>query len=277
MIHGDVNDYNLLVGDDGTRLVGLFDFGDMIETFTICELAIALAYASLGESDPMAVAAEIVASYHQIFPLQELELEVLLPLVCGRLATSCMFAAERRAAGSTEAYHFATEEPAWAALEQLIEISPVTAVQRWRAVCDLGVDKDAGSPPEALRDARRRLIGPSLSLAYQQPLKIVRGRGQYLYDHRGRPYLDLVNNVCHVGHCHPRVVAAGTDQMARLNTNTRYLYDGLTDYAARLVATFPEPLKVCFFVCSGSEANELALRLARTHTGRRNLIVLEGA
>jgi 4-aminobutyrate aminotransferase-like enzyme len=104
-----------------------------------------------------------------------------------------------------------------------------------------------------------------------------RGSGQYLYDDRGRPYLDLVNNVCHVGHCHSRVVKAGQRQMARLNTNTRYLYDELTQYAERLAATLPAPLDTCFFVNSGTEANDLALRIARTHTARQHLLVVDGA
>jgi 4-aminobutyrate aminotransferase-like enzyme len=100
---------------------------------------------------------------------------------------------------------------------------------------------------------------------------------QYLYDDAGRRYVDAYNNVPHVGHCHPRVVRAGQAQMAVLNTNTRYLSDLLTDYAERLVATLPAPLRVCYFVNSASEANELALRLARAHTGRRDMIVLDAA
>lgn len=105
----------------------------------------------------------------------------------------------------------------------------------------------------------------------------MRGWKQYLYDEEGRVYLDGVNNVCHVGHCHPHVVKAGQQQMALLNTNTRYLHEHLVRYAQRLCATLPEPLSVCFFVCSGSEANELALRLARTHTGRQDIIVVDAA
>src|SRR5262249_9815719 len=96
-------------------------------------------------------------------------------------------------------------------------------------------------------------------------------------DEEGRRYLDAYNNVPHVGHCHPRVVEAGRRQMSTLNTNTRYLYDLINQYAARLCATLPEPLSVCFFVNSGSEANELALRLARARTGRRDMIALEAA
>ena len=125
--------------------------------------------------------------------------------------------------------------------------------------------------------ARRRLLGRNLSIAYRNPVKIVRGSMQYLYDEEGREYLDAYNNVAHVGHCHPRVVKAGQDQMAVLNTNTRYLSDLINQYAERLVATLPEPLNVCFFVNSGSEANELALRLARAHTNAADLIVLDHA
>ena len=127
-----------------------------------------------------------------------------------------------------------------------------------------------------LLGARHRLLGPSLSISYRSPLEIVRGKGAYLYDDGGQPYLDCVNNVAHVGHAHPRVVQAGLEQMTVLNTNTRYLHDSLTEYARRLAATLPDPLGVCFFVCTGSEANELALRMARTRTGREGMVVLEG-
>lgn len=135
----------------------------------------------------------------------------------------------------------------------------------------------AGRSVEQIRRARAAHIGKGLSISYQHPLKIVRGWMQYLYDEDGRAYLDAVNNVSHVGHCHPRVVKAGQEQMAVLNTNTRYLHDYLVEYAERLYATLPEPLSVCFFVCSGSEANELALRLARAHTQRKDMIVVDVA
>ena len=130
---------------------------------------------------------------------------------------------------------------------------------------------------DQILEIRRRHVGHNLSVSYSEPHKIVRGEGQYLFDDHGRRYLDLVNNVCHVGHCHPHVVAAGSNQMAELNTNTRYLHDNLADYALKLTATFPAPLSVCFFVCTGTEANDLALRLSRTHTGTKEIIVLEHA
>src|ERR1700739_360610 len=104
-----------------------------------------------------------------------------------------------------------------------------------------------------------------------------RGWRQFLYDDTGRAYLDVYNNVPLVGHSHPRVVEAVQRQIALLNTNTRYLHDNVLRYAERLTQLLPAPLKVCYFLNSGSEANELALRLARTHTGREDLIVLEHA
>src|SRR6266700_2717999 len=120
--------------------------------------------------------------------------------------------------------------------------------------------------------ARRALLGKNLSISYEPPLKIVRGWMQYLYDDTGRAYLDVYNNVPLVGHSHPRVVKAVQEQLALLNTNTRYLHDNVNRYAERLTRLLPEPLRVCYFVNSGSEANELALRLARAHTGREDII-----
>jgi 4-aminobutyrate aminotransferase-like enzyme/Ser/Thr protein kinase RdoA (MazF antagonist) len=125
--------------------------------------------------------------------------------------------------------------------------------------------------------ARREVIGGNLSIAYREPVKIVRGWMQHLYDDEGRRYLDAYNNVPHVGHCHPRVVDAAVTQMRVLNTNTRYLNDLLAEYADRLLATLPPALDICYILNSASEANELALRLSRAYTGSRDMIVLEAA
>ena len=136
------------------------------------------------------------------------------------------------------------------------------------------------SPKPTRSDLLRRrqaALNPALSLSYQQPLKIARAYLHHLYDEDGQPYLDCVNNVSHVGHGHPRVIRAAQDQTALLNTNTRYLHDTIVEYAEALTATLPEPLSVCFFVNSGSEANELALRLATAYTGGTNFIVIDHA
>jgi 4-aminobutyrate aminotransferase-like enzyme/Ser/Thr protein kinase RdoA (MazF antagonist) len=154
----------------------------------------------------------------------------------------------------------------------------------WRSICpdpNLILGRRGGvsarSPRTDIAARRRTVMSRALSLSYREPLHIVRGEGAYLYDADGREYLDLVNNVAHVGHCHPRVVEAGAAQMRALNTNTRYLHQSVIDYARRLAATLPDPLSVCFFVNSGSEANDLALRLAYAHTRREQVIVLDHA
>jgi 4-aminobutyrate aminotransferase-like enzyme/Ser/Thr protein kinase RdoA (MazF antagonist) len=145
----------------------------------------------------------------------------------------------------------------------------------------LGIPAERFPQPEPTSaetlSARRTLLGKNFSISYEQPLKIVRGWMQYLYDDTGRAFLDVYNNVPLVGHSHPGVAAAVQEQIALLNTNTRYLHDNVNRYAERLTRLLPEPLRVCYFVNSGSEANELALRLARAQTGREDVILLEHA
>ncbi len=534
VIHNDANDYNVLVGGgDGDVLardqsvVGLLDFGDMVHTVVVAEVAVATAYALLGTPDPLAAAASVVGGYHGALPLDEAEIAALWDLVCMRLAMSVCHAAHQRRSQPANDYLSISEAPAWAALEQLAAIHPRLAhyalrdacglpacpqaaeVERWlraragsfapvvgveltsgtvhhvdlsigsplltsdllsrddahqvgaaivaeiagtdarvgagtgaragarvgaggyaevraiysgpqfatdgsptgeRRTVHLGVDlfvppgtpvlaplvgtvhafhdnaerhdygpvimlrhetaegtpfftlyghlsresltgkaigaavaagesiatvgappvngdwpphlhlqlivdpldldvdfpgvaapsrrgiylsvspdpnlllgipADRLAPPACRREQtlaeRRERIGRNLSISYRRPLKIVRGLGSYLFDDDGRAYLDCVNNVAHVGHCHPRVVAAGQRQMAVLNTNTRYLHDAIVEYARRLTATLPGPLSVCFFVNSGSEANDLALRLARAATGESDVITLDVA
>jgi len=129
---------------------------------------------------------------------------------------------------------------------------------------------------ERTAELRKKHIGPSCKLFFKQdPLKIVRAQAQYMYDEEGNAFLDCINNVCHVGHCHPTVVKAGQQQMAQLNTNSRFLHDNLTNYAERLTSTLPGNLSVAFLVNSGSEANDLALRLAHEHTGNKDVITLD--
>ncbi len=142
-------------------------------------------------------------------------------------------------------------------------------------------EKPAELPARQILDYRHEHLGKNLSVSYSKPLKMMRGWRQYLFDDTGRRYLDTVNNVAHVGHEHPRVVRAGQRQMAVLNTNTRYLHDNIVRFTEELLATFPaQPsptgaLEVAFLVNSGSEANELAMRLAKTFSGQKDMIVVE--
>ncbi len=133
-------------------------------------------------------------------------------------------------------------------------------------------------PEDEARIARRTaLLGPAYRLFYETPVHLVRGEGVWLYDRDGNAYLDTYNNVASVGHCHPRVVAAMADQAATLATHTRYLHDAVLDYAERLLAHFPAPLTHVMFTCTGSEANDLALRIARAKTGGTGIIVTDNA
>ncbi|MCB0596346.1 MAG: aminotransferase class III-fold pyridoxal phosphate-dependent enzyme [Lewinellaceae bacterium] len=156
----------------------------------------------------------------------------------------------------------------------------------WKSICPnpeplAGLPEGASRPareelsPEAVLSKRHSLLGRSLSVSYHRPLHVVRGYMQYLYDAGGRRYLDTVNNVPHVGHQHPLVVRAAKQQMELLNTNTRYLHTHIVRFAEELLAKLPPELSVVHFVNSGSEANELALRLARAYTSQRDMVVVE--
>ena len=274
VVHNDANDYNVLVSPPGTpkrQIIAILDYGDMVYTATICELAIALAYVMLDKPDPIGAAAQVVTAYNETYPLTEPEIDVLYTLAMTRLCCSVCFAAKQSRAAPNNKYLNISNAPVWALLEKLATIPFDWPRQVFRYACGLPLSKEQSSLPrrkqEELLVSRKKHLGLSLSLSYCSPLHIVCGSRQYLYDADGRRYLDCVNNVAHVGHSHPYVVRAASEQMAILNTNTRYLHQHLIEYSERLTAMLPDPLSVVYLVCSGSEANELALRLARTHTG----------
>lgn len=143
----------------------------------------------------------------------------------------------------------------------------------WQVLTGKSCPQVPGRTGSEIVDIRRRHLGKNLSISYKEPIVVLRGYRQYLIGHDGRHYLDTVNNVAHVGHEHPRVVKAGQRQMAVLNTNTRYLHRNIVDFTEAFLRTLPPSLDVLFMVNSGSEANELAIRLARTYTGQYDMIV----
>ena len=509
IIHGDVNDHNVLVSLDKEgqpRISGIIDLGDAHSAPRVFDLAISIAYGIIGTVDPLLAASEITRGYYAVQPLLDIEIDVLMTLVCARLGQSVCIASLRRNHGDTDPYHLISEAGAWKTLLLLAEIprqvstgtlrqacgleacSKSVQLRKWldsqsfedvltlpedpnalgildlsisspdltgrdsgdtedftnrvsqkmrsngltlgigrfmeprgfyiadafegrlgdpreRRTIHLGIDLfqepgtaihaplagrvhtvrenqnrldygptvilehsapsglfwtlyghlerasvenlkagdsiDAGQliarigtypengdwpphlhfqiitdlmgfegnfpgvalprdsnvwtsfcpdpnlilnlpsettymEPKGLFERRRQVLSPNLSLSYETPIHIVRGKGSYLFDVLGRSYLDCVNNVAHVGHEHPHVVGAGQKQMGVLNTNSRYLHSAIIEYAERLSKLFPEPLSVCLFVNSGSEANELALRIARTYTSGTGIAVLEG-
>ena len=126
-----------------------------------------------------------------------------------------------------------------------------------------------------LLQRRARLLGPNTSTFYDDPVHLVKGEGVWVWDADGNRYLDCYNNVPHVGHCHPHVVEAICRQAATLNTHTRYLHEGILDYVERLTATFDDPLSTAIMTCTGSEANDIALRMLETVTGKRGVIATD--
>lgn len=273
-IHNDANDYNILVRQN--RMCGLIDFGDMVFTTLVNNLAVACTYAMLAKNDPLAAAVQVVKGYHAQYPLQETEIDLLYYLIAGRLCISVGKSALNAARNSDNAHHYITEEPAWKLLYQLIEINPVKAVRAFRAACGMNLHDLDPDYAELLAN-RKQFVGRNLSISYKKKLKIVKGALQYLYDDLGNTYVDCVNNVSHIGHCHPVLVKAMQKQIATLNTNTRYLNDHLVEYAKMLTATLPSKLSVCYFTNSGSEANDLAIRMSRHFTRQQDVIVLDHA
>ena len=289
VIYGDANDHNVLVSPESSKpreVVSVIDFGDLHTGLTVAEPAVAAAYAILGKDDPLAAACSVLAGYHRRIPLNGDEVAAFFSLMATRLAVSVVNSAHRKSLITDDPYVTVTELAAWAALERLAQIPLSLANDRLRAARfssgtaassnATGLTRPLPTLEQSL-SVRQKYFSSNLSLSYDRPLKIVRGWMQYLYDDTGRAFLDVYNNVPLVGHSHPRVVRAVQEQVALLNTNTRYLHDNILQYAERLTALLPPSLRVCFFVNSGSEANELALRLARTHTGREDIIVLEHA
>ena len=271
IIHSDANDWNLVVRRG--QVAGIIDFGDMVYSSLINELATAIAYAILGKLEPVEWACHIIEGYNEILPLEDKEVELLYYLIATRLCTSVCSSAYNKTRYPDNEYITVSEKPAWEMLERWVSISPIQATNEFRRATSLR--KRVYLTPKKALNKRWKYISKSLSVSYSRPIEMVKAAFQYMYDAAGRTYLDARNNIPHVGHCHPSVVQAGQRQMAMLNTNTRYLYNQLNDYSEKLLAKFPKPLNKVFFVNSGSAASDLAIRLAHTYTGRRKIMVVE--
>ena len=271
IIHCDANDWNVIT--DGQVVNGIFDFGDMTYSWVINELAIGITYAMMNKEEPLAAACEVIKGYHKELPLQEVELEVLYYLVGARLCTSVCNSAYGKKTKPDSDYVVISEKAAWDLLHKWISISPIKACRQFMKTA--GFSLSDTDHREQLLKKRDDYLSKSLSLSYSRPIHMDRAAFQYMFDTRGNTFLDAYNNIMLVGHCHPKVVSDGQKQLARMNTNTRYLYDIIYEYAEKLLSKFPEPLNKVFFVNSGSEASDLALRMARHHTSRNRILALE--
>lgn len=271
IIHNDANEWNVLA--KGDEICGLIDFGDLAYSPMIQELAVAITYAVYDMDEPLDWAALILKAYHQIIPLQEIELHLLYYLIAARLCISVCNSAQSRLNQPENEYTGISEKHAWRMLEKWLSISPAGAENHFRKALKFPVHK----PPsiQSRLQKRKSTLSKALSISYQKPIYMEKAAFQYMYDAYGNAFLDAYNNIPHVGHSHPKVVEAGRKQMARLNTNTRYIFDLLTDYAERLLDKFPPSLNKVFFVNSGSAASDLAIRMAKHYTGRETMMVME--
>lgn len=271
IIHNDANEWNILVQNG--KISGIIDFGDLAHTFLINELAIAITYACYDKKKPLESAVIILEAYHEILPLEEDELRVLYYIIAARLCTSVCNSAHARKMNPSNTYASVSEKSAWAMLHKWLAINPIKAENEFRKAAGFSIHKNTSIQDIIKR--RQQHISSILSMSYKEPIHMSRAAFQYMYDTSGNTFLDAYNNIPHVGHSHPKVVNAGKKQMAKLNTNTRYLYDELAAYAEKLLSYFPKELNRVFFVNSGSAASDLAIRMANAHTGFHHLMVME--
>ena len=287
-IHGDCHGANVLVDIDQQSICGILDFGDMIHAPLIMEPAVAMSELLTEAAVPLESVGAVLQGYARGRALLPDEVELIYDIVMARHAITVLVHAWRSHHDSQGA-RVLDEASARAAssLQHLLRLDRQALTRAWH--------ESAGTLPASARIAgqaaalpasaahpvdlarRHRLMGAGAELFYEKPLHIVRGSGVWLYDAQGRAYLDVYNNVAHVGHAHPRVVEAIQRQTAILATHTRYLHENILQYAEELTARLPGHLDTCIFVNSGSEANDVAWRMAQMATGHRGGLVMEHA
>ncbi len=271
LIHNDANDWNILT--DGKKVSGIIDFGDMCHSWLVSEVAIAMTYVMMNNQEPLKYGIEVLKGYHKELPLTALECDCLFYLIAARLCISVCNSAYAKDQKPDSSYITISEKGAWDLLYKLISINPIRAKNEFRTACSF--PPSLPSTKTTLLKNREKHFGKNLSLSYTDPIHMTGAAFQYMYDAEGNTFLDAYNNIMLAGHCHPLVVRAGQQAMAHLNTNTRYLYDSLNSYSTELLKKFPAQLNKIFFVNSGSEASDLAIRMAKYHSCKKKIMVME--
>ncbi len=282
VIHNDGHGQNMLVDPQNPdEVCGLLDFGDMVFAPLVQEIAIAVDIRRLPLPQFLQKMGAMTAGYDSLFPLEADEIDTIYDLVLARQAVTATIIAWRKAVTPDQpAYLPEGEQGCWDTMADLLAIGKAAVCDELRRACRFPVYSPMPNPSEAvqkLMGRRTAVLGTHLEHFYSNPVHVERGQGTWLYGVDGQPYLDAYNNVPTVGHAHPHVVKAITRQTAVLNTNTRYLYRNILDYAERLLSTLPEHITVCAFVNSGSEANDIAWRMAQFITGQGGALVIENA
>ena len=284
IVHNDFVPDNILVAEnDPGRIVGIIDFGDMTHTLLINDLATTIAPMLRGHADPVGAAVEIIAGYHEIIPLEDAELHILYDLIAARVTMLNIIASWRVTIHpNNREYIIGGMEETWLTLEAWRAQDSVDVTRNFFRICGIWEKEEVKQKLKETKESfqshlerRDRLLGPCTYLFYERPLHIVRGMGVWLYDDDGNRYLDVYNNVAHVGHSHPHVLDEITKQGRLLNTSTRYMHGLILELAEQITSRMPESLSVCMFVCTGSEANELAWRMSKLVSGNSGVLITQ--
>lgn len=276
--HCDVTLSNVLT-TDGRAVSGLIDFGDMHRTARVCDAAIALASLVRVSTAGWRSISQFLNGYQRISPLEPEELDVLGDLVVARLVATLLITSGRGLADDAQIATTASmQDGSWQALDLLTQDDSAFLTDRLRRIAGLRWSAYATDPDSALLKRRRELLGGELvPLFYTNPLHMARGEGPWLWSAEGVRYLDAYNNVPVIGHAHPSIAQSVGRQSATLNVNARYLHPNAVELAQRLLATMPDGLDTCIFMNSGSEANDLAWRMAALYTGRGGALVTDSS
>lgn len=247
----------------------------MIFAPLVQDLAVVVASLIHWADDPLRGAAALVRGYQSASPLEDADLAALQDLALARLILQVAMVAYHTQVNGRKDMGIEALQPIYmAAIEQLSQVPE--AQFRAAMLPVIPSAPIAPQPTPGLMQRRQAVMGHSYTF-YDTPLELVRGKGCYLYDAAGKDYLDCYNNVANVGHCHPHVVSALARQASTLNTNSRYLHPEIVRLAERLQATLPPELDTLMFVCTGSEANDMAVRLSRAATGQQGVIITENS
>ena len=282
VIHQDANENNSLVDpDEPHKPVGIIDFGDLLYGPLIAEIA-TIDTTAEDEPDPVGCLCATAAGFDSRLPLEEAEVDLLYDATLIRHATNVILIGARDAIGDSHGYLSGIDDYI-RILGRMQDEGRERATRRIREACRFpvyaalpGRQTAATAEHDALVDKRKRLLGEVVYF-YDKPLHFVRGEGPWLIAPDGRHYLDTYNNVQQIGHANPHVARTLYRQASVLNVNTRYLCDIVADYAERLTADLPDHLNACVFVNSGSEANDVAMQLAKFATGRDGALIMADA
>ncbi len=278
IIHGDIHPFNTLIDASG-GISGVIDFGDMVHATLVQDAANCVADFLKPDRATAPMLFEFTRGYCREVPLEEPELDLLLDMIEIRLIMGPLIDAAKQAGGfPIQDYYGSTTARCQPLLEELAGPNRQSLVDLIRRAGSFPRQKSMTvKPATELMARRKRHMGAKPYMFYDPPIHMVRGEGVWLFDDAGKRYLDCYNNVPHVGHCHPYVTAAIARQAARLNTNTRYITDESLEYAERLTATMDKSLSAVIYVNSGSEANDVAWRMAKAWTGKRGGLAMDFA